>query len=297
MASSRTKLGKLGMGTADPVSVLMGFMDFDPNVRKEMRVSPATVGTFYVDENRVRESRDTVLPTFTGEPTASELAFWLAWALGPASGTLYVPQVAVEARNIYWKPEIGDQFFLPGVGVDNFTLSATVGEPVTVTAEMVGTTADDTRNDFPSLAPDVTTQPFMLSDLTATGGAFSFGGSTRQPNGFTLRIQNFIDRNRMYDSLTLTRVQKMDQAFNISFDVASGDNPALWKAGLASVAFSATFKNIVTGASLIITAPAVRFPAQSPRHARGGEGMVTIDGVCLRAGGSGHPLTANLALS
>src|SRR5882724_4860198 len=185
MASSRSKLAKLGVGTADPVDTLLRFADFDPGIRKELRTVEGTYGSFYKDTNLVREVRRTVFPTGSFEPTAAELEYLLGWGVGAGTGSplvTYVPQVAVESRNIYWKPESGEQYVLPGVGVDTLTISASVGEPVAVSAEFVGTTYDDTRTNFPSLTPDVTTFPFVLSDLTATGGAFTTGGTTRQPN-------------------------------------------------------------------------------------------------------------------
>lgn len=300
MASSRSRLAKLGVGTADPVDTLLRFADFDPGIRRELRTIEGTYGNFYRDGNVVRESRVAITPTGTFEPTAAELAYLLAWGLGAGSGSgtvTYVPQVNVEARNIYWKPEVGDQFFIPSVGLDKLTLSAAVGEPLTASCEFVAMTYDDTRDNFPAITPDVTTQPFMLADLTAVGGAWTFGGSTRQPNGFSLRIDNMIDRNRYFNSLYLTRVQKLDQQFGLTFDVASGDNISLWDNGIAGVAFTATFVNINTGADFVITAPAIKFPGQSPRHVRGGEGMVSVDGMLLRSGGTGHPLTCTLSLS
>jgi len=295
MASSQTKLGKLGVGTADPIDKLLRFVEFDPGVTREQRVARGTAGTFYNDANLLRESRVLVTPTLQAEPTSVELAILLAWALGPASGTTYVPQVAVASRNIHWKPVAGEEFFLPNVGCDNFTLSASVGEPLSVSMDLVGTTYDDTRSDFPgSPTLDVSSGPFMLADCSAVGGAFSYGGTTRQPTGFTLRVSNNIDRNRFLNSLFLTRVQKLDQSFGITFEIPSGDNVSFWDTGSTPAAFVATFENINTGATLTISMPAVMFPSQSPRHPAGAEGMIAIDGQGFRTGGTGHPLTITL---
>lgn len=301
MPSSRTKLGKLGIGAADPVTTLLRFADFDAGIRRELVTAEGTSGTFYTDENLVRESRRSVTPSLVCEPTASELAVLLAWAFGPGTGSplvTYVPQVDAVLRYMYWRPEQGDQFFITDAAIDKMTISATVGGILNVSCEIVGRTFDDTRNDFPAITADFSTSPFVLSDLSASGGAFSFGGSSRQPNGFTVRIDNMIDRTRFLNSLTLTRVQKMNQGFGVSFDVPSGDNATLWKGGVAaSVAMTATFTNEGTGADFTLTAPAIKFPGQSPRHARGAEGFVTIDGTAHRTGGTGHPLTALLSLT
>lgn len=297
MASSQTKLGKLGVGTADPVDTLMRFIEFDPGVRREQANAKGTAGTFYTDVNLNREVRRTVYPSLSAEPTSLELAFLLAWSMGPAAANVYSPQVAVEARNLHWKPIAGEEIFLAGCGVDNMTLSANSGEILAVNLDIVGITHDDTRSNFPAVTPDVTSQPFVLSDLTATGGAFSFAGSTRQPNGVRISVQNFIDRTRHLNSLELTRVQKMDQMFTVAFEVPSGDNSGLWSAGMSSVTLNAEFKNINTGAELIVSCPCIRFPAQTPRHVPGGEGMVSIEGMCYRTGGAGHPIQFTLTQS
>lgn len=300
MPSSRTKLGKLAIGDADPVDFLLRFADFDAGVRRELVTAEGTSGTFFTDDNLIREARRIVTPSLTCEPTATELMHLLGWGLGPGTGTpliTFVPQVDSVLKYMYWKPEQGDQFFITDAGMDKMTISATVGGILNVSCEIVARTFDTTRNDFPAVVADFATSPFVLSDLSATGGAFVFDAATRQPNGFTLRIDNMIDRTRLLNSLTLTRVQKMNQGFGVSFDVPSGDNPGLWEAGVPeSVGMTAVFTNEATGEEFTITAPAIRFPAQSPRHARGSEGFVTIDGTCVRVGGTGHPVTCFLTI-
>lgn len=297
--SSQSKLGKLAVGTTDPVDTFMRHVEFNPGVRREQRAIRGTAGIFYNDTNLVRESRRLVLPSIVAEPTSVELVTWLTWALGTPTGTTtktYNPQNTPNLLNFLWFPVNGDSFFLGSVGCNRFSLSASMGEPVVFTADGVGITHDITHTSFPAISPDVTSQAFMLADLTAVGGAFTLGGATLQPSAFGITVDNFIDMARFLNSLELTRIQKLDEAFGVSLTVPAGDPASgTWSSGMTtSVALTATFKNIVSGAILTITIPAIMFPAQTPRWTPGQEGMLTIEGSAYRTGGTGTPLTITL---
>jgi hypothetical protein len=298
MASSQTRLGRLGMGTADPVNKFMRFKNFDAGVTRELKAFDGTAGTFVTDNYTVREVQQRVLPTLSTEPTAHELTTLLTWAFGTGTGSpavaYTIPTLNPTLFDMLWFPVAGDTFFLTGVGVDNFILRGQVGDILGVDIDGVGQTWDNTHNSFPAITPDETSQPFILADLTATGGAFSFAGNTMQPRGFTLRVAFGIDRERFLNSLTLTRVQYLKIEPTIEFEVPSGDNSGLWTAGIGDCSLTATFVNTNTSAILSVTAPTIRFPAQSPRHEPNAEGFVTVRGTCYRNAGSGSPVTLSL---
>lgn len=294
MAPSATQLGKVAIGSADPVDTFLNWADFDPGVSQELRDFNATRGTFYKDGNRVVPVRTRVLPRYSSTPTASELAAVLAWATGGtptgSNPTTYPFADAAAVRNVFFAPKQGESWFLGGVGVDTMTLTAAVGEGLRCDLELVGRTYDDTRSDFPAgLGPDQTTRPFVLSNLVLV-----VAGVTRKTREFTFTLRNNIDRERYLNSLTLTDTLKLDQMTTVSIDVPSGDNTGLWKLGAAGVTLVATFTNAGAGV-LTLTFTDVRFGPNSPTHPSRAEGFLRLEGESYRTG-TGSPATITLTV-
>jgi hypothetical protein len=301
--SSPSRLVKLGIGTADPVDTFLRFAEFDPGVRQELYTAEGIAGVFWRDPNQNRENRKIIQPRGRFEPTAAELNILLAWAIAVGTGTttkIYTPDGTtgdLPVRNVHHFPSAGDPTFLSSVVVDTFTIGANSGEAVAVNATFVGVDFDVTHTSFPSISPDITTAPFMLSDLSVTGGSFTFGGIARRPAGLSITVNNGVDKGRFLNSQTLTRLQKLDQSVTVALRFASGSNSALWYTGTVTpVGIVATFKNINTGSTFVITLPSVKFPAQSPVHAPNQEGMFDIAGETFRAGGTGAPVTFSVTV-
>ena len=301
--SSPSRLVKIGIGTADPVDILLRHAEFNPGINFSLYTAEGIAGTFWRDPNQSRTNRKIIQPTGRFEPTAQELMHLLAWAIatGSGSGTVtYTPDGSsadVPVRNIHYFPSQGDKLFLSNVAVDTMTIGANSGEPVGVNATFVGVDWDLTHTSFPAIAPDLATSPFMLSDLSVTGGVFTFAGVTNRPAGISITINNFIDKNRYLNSETLTRIHKLDCSYNVTMRFASGSNSGLWYGGTTTpVAIVATFVNLNTSDQFTITIPAMKFPAQSPTHAPNQEGMIEIAGETFRSGGTGAPITFSVTL-
>lgn len=293
MAGSPTALAKLGFGPADPVVTALNFSQFDPGVTRELGNYNGTRGTFFPDGNRMRENRQAVNPRFTSEPTAAEIATLLEWIQGgtPTGTTTktYPWSDTPLKRNLHFKPKVGEEWFLGGVAVGNAVIAATVGQALSFDLDCIGMTWDDTRTDFPALSYDQALQPFMLSDL-----ALLVGGVTRRPRDFTFTSAGGIDRDRYLNSLTLTDVLRVAGNWTVSFSVPSGDNASgFWRSGIVGATCTATFTNTSTAAVLTLDFPKIFFPGQSPVHAPGGEGFVTVNGLATRVG-AGSPVTITL---
>ena len=294
MSGSVTKLAKLGLGTADPVDTAMNFADFDPGVLRALKDTNGTRGTFFRDGNRMLENRVSVSPKFSSEPTAPELAYWLEWAMsGTPTGTTtktYVWSNTPAVRFVHFKPNAGEEWFLDGVAVDTFTIQATSGEALSINADLVGQGYDDTRSDFPAgLTYDQVKQPFLLSHLSLTVNSVA-----RKCRSLSLTIRNAIDRDRYLNQLTLSALQKLDAAFEVSVDVPSGDNSGLWKLGIDTACpLVATFTNPSNSAAFAITIADLRFPANTPVHPSGAEGFLTVQAQAMRVG-SNTPVTLTL---
>lgn len=296
MASSVTALAKLAIGASDPVDQPLNFVEFQPNVRLELRDTNATRGTYDKDGNRVRHSRTVITPRGVFEPSATELTYLLPWAMGGSptgSGVVTYPAANAPAeRYVFFSPVAGDTWFLSGVGVDVATFRAASGEPLTVELDLLGTTYNTAHAAYPSLTIDQTTQPFMLSDLVLT-----VGGSAVQCRAFSYRLNNNLDKTRYLNSLTLTRLQKLARQHTFTLDVPSGDNASLWDNGVAGTTLVATFTNPNTASELILTVPDLRFPGQSPEHAPNAEGFLRVEGEAYRTSGNANPVTVTLDVS
>ncbi len=292
MAGSVTALAKLGIGASDPVDFGLNFTTFDPGVKRTLHDANGTRGTFWKDGNRFSEDRTIVAPRLSTEPTAPELAKILAWVMGgtpTGSTTITYPWSDTPAsRNVHFKPKAGEEWFLGNVAVDQCTLSAQTGGGLTCDIDMVGQTYSSTRTDFPAITYDQTLQPFLLSKLTLTVGAVA-----RACRSFTLNIQGGMDRDRFLNSQTLTALQRLSAGFGVTFDVPSGDNASqFWASGIAGAALTAVFVN-ASSATLTIDIANMKWEGDSPVHAAGSEGFLTISAQALRVG-TATPVTITL---
>lgn len=293
MAGSPTALAKLGIGAADPVTSALNFSSFDVGVTRELIDTNGTRGKFWKDDTRTIENRKRVGPRLSTEPTAPELALLLEWIMGgtpTGSGTKTYPwSNTPAARFVHFKPVVGEEWFLSGVGVATGTLQAAVGGALSVDLDLVGQTYDATRTDFPSLTYDTTLQPFILSHLVLV-----VGGVTRATRSFGFSVNGGIDRERFLNSMTLTALLRNDGSLSMSFEVPSGDNASqFWTSGIAGASAVATFTNPSTSAVLTITAPKLKWDAVAPNFAPASEGFIMIQGTPHSTAG-GEPVTVTL---
>ena len=160
------------------------------------------------------------------------------------------------------KPNQGNDWQLLTVGVDALTIHASSGEPIDVELELVGESyAFNTGLGFPSTSLDVSTKPFIFSDLASTSG-----GSARLVREMGLSIRNNIDRSRFLNSLTLTALNKLHREIMWHIDIPAGGYDADWSAALsAGIAAVATFTQpSPLTAVLTMTSGAVRYVPKNP---------------------------------
>lgn len=293
MAGAITALSKLGIGTGDPVDTALAFMDFAPGVTRELIDTNGTRGTFFPDKNRILENRKIVGPRLSGEPTATELAYLLEWVMGgsPTGSTTktYPWSNTPATRNLHFKPNAGEEWFLGSVGVDQCAFRTSSGQALSLDMGLVGRTYDATRSDFPSLTYDITSQPFICSHLV-----LSVAGSNRACRDFAFTVSGGIDRDRFLNSMNLTAVQRTSGRYVIGLSVPSGDNGSqFWTAGVAGCAVAATFTNPTTSSEFVISVANVMLQPASPEFQAGLEGYIALEGQCANNGTS-NPVTITL---
>lgn len=296
MSAAITTLGKLVIADSSDFATnpfRLDFIDFDPGVSLEMRDMNGTRGKYTKDDARVRQNRTIVAPRVRCQPTAVELASLLTWATGGSpsgSGTVTYPLGdSVNTKYVWYKPAVGTGWKLSSIGVDSMTIRGSSGEPLDVELDLVGETYSFTSTSFPSTTLDLTTQPFLFTDLALTTSS-----SSRNIRDFTFSIRNNIDRSRFLNSLTLTALNKLSRQVSWSIDMPAGDYDSDFNSALTSgVAAVATFTGPSTQV-LVITSGAVRFISRNPTIPFNAESFLRREGEAYSSDGSAESVVITL---
>jgi hypothetical protein len=283
MASSVTALARLGIGTTSTVDSALDYREFGPGIRRELRDMNGTRGSFNKFGNRVRVNRNVITPRLVAEPTVTEWTKYFPWIMdGTPTGTttLTYPMANTTAeRFVHQAPAAGESYLLTGVAVDNATLRASSGEPLSLELDLLGRTYSDSPAAFPAITLDTVTQPFILSDLILTVASVA-----RECRDFSFMVRKNLDRNRYLNSLNLTRTQKLARQISCAISIPSGDNAATWNLGEAGATLTAVFTNPNSAAVLSISCIDWRFTPSSPDHPFNQEGFLALDGECYQSG-------------
>lgn len=290
-----TALSNLGIGSQGaPTTISQGLnhTEFFPGVRRNLKDTNGTRGTFWKDVNRYRENQQLVQPRIVTEPTAPEIATYLQWMQSgtpTGSDTITYPwSNGVQALNLLYVPQNGDVWQYTNVGVDTCRMSCSgQGEALEFDLQLLGMGWSNTGS-LPSLTYDQSLEPFILSDLVLT-----FAGTTRAIRNWSLELDCGLTKNRFLNSLTLTALVKYHAGYRISFEMPSGDNPGAWDAGIAGATINAVFTNSNDGAVLSISCTTAVFPGLSPTFTKDSEGYLRMEGEANRTG-SADPLVITL---
>lgn len=198
------------------------------------------------------------------QPNVVELGLLLPWIFGAAgsgAGTVtYALADTIPTRYVHID-RVAKVFEYAGVGVDSATFRASQGEPLELELDCIGQTETvDNAGTFPALSIDLTTRPWMFHNLV-----LSIAGTTYNTRDFTCTVNNHIDRERFFNSQTLTAVNAMDRDITISATLPYGDATAVYTSGMAAggVAAVATFTNVDSDV-LTLTFVKVAAPSLSP---------------------------------
>lgn len=219
------------------------------------------------------------------QPTALELSTLLPLILcgiPSGSGTITYPLSDALTAGGFWVT-VDRILKVPtynGCQCDKITVSGRSGEPLDLTLDIVG--IDETLGNaasFPSLSIDVTTVPFIFTDLVMV-----VNGVTALCKDFELVIDNAIDKERFLNSQTLTAANAMDRHVTMHTNVPYGQFSALYGTGVAGVAATATFTGPGTQV-LTFSMANIAFPRKSPSWTAGRqEEFLPLQGTALRSG-------------
>lgn len=273
---------KLGIGTTSTVDKPLDFLNESLACDETFVDRSGLRGTREHPVEVLRQGIRRIGGQITLQPTAVEWASLLPWILGTdASGTAYALAETLQSRYVTVDRSDGTDgkvFTYDGCKVNKATIKASQGELLTLTLELLG--VDETpanAGTFPSLTLDLTTGPFIFSDL-----AMTIAGTTYQSKEFTLTIDNKLDGERFLNSLTRTALIAQDREISLELQLPYGDAEAAYNTGVAGAAVVATFTNGTV--SLAFSMAKVCFPRKSPTVQGKQEIMLPLHGIAHKSG-------------
>lgn len=284
MAAALGTQGRYGFSAGSPVDYCMDIADEDLALDQESLNGNGIRGTRSHTVERVRAGLQRVGGPVRSMPSAADYHKLWPCVLGAAgalvSGTNYRYNLAETVPARYVTVDRHAKVFTYATcGVNTFTLRATQGQMAEVELGLIGATETvGNAGTFPAVYPDVTTNPFVLTDC-----AMTVGGTTVTPQSFELTVNNDIDPDRFFNSLTLTALAVRDREVTFKTVLPYGDFTALYNLGAATgVAVLCTLT--IGSITMIISMQKVVFPPRSPTVPGRQEVMMTLQGRAYRFG-------------
>jgi hypothetical protein len=240
------------------------------------------VGSRSRDIERVRGGLVHVNGVIEMEPTALEWSLLLPWLMGgTTSGSPAVvyslgDQMPTQFITV---DKVAKVFTYSSCAVNRFTLTGAQGQALKLRIEVIGAVETEANaGTFTTKAIDLTTAPFVFSDAVVTAG-----GTGTLIKNFELSVDNHIDADRFFNSVTLaTPPLALDRTTTfrtlIAFDSVLG--AAIYGTGVAGSIIDINHTN--GSQTLNIAMPAVSFPRQGLDVAGRTEVMMPIEGTAYR---------------
>lgn len=276
---------QLGIDSANPVTQRFDFQTENLVADEDFVDCNGLRGTRSRDASRVRQGNYRVHGPIHLQPSAAELALLLPWILGTAGAGSPTATFALADALATRYVSIDRGLKVPtyaGVAVDRCTIRGAQNRAIDVMLDCVGQTETlGNSGSFPSLSIETTTAPFMFTDL-----ALSVGGSTYDIKDFELVIDNAIDKERFYNSQTLSAVLALDRHVTLKFDPPYGTASALYGLGTTGTHVVGTFTGPGTQV-LVFDLVKVCFPRKSPSFVAGRqEEMLPMIGTAYKSSGT-----------
>lgn len=284
MSAAIGALGKLGIGSASPVTYMLDFQSENFRRTDESVNGNGVRGTRSHHVNPVRAGLQRVAGPVNFKPTALDLAQLFPWifcgSTVTVSGTNKRYQLGEIAVTRYVTIDRHAKVFTTTkVGVNKATFRADQGALLETNLDLVGCLETvGNAGTFPAITVDVSTQPFILSDL-----ALVVNSTTVTAKSFEITVDNKIDTDRFFNSNVLSDIVMNDREVTFKTQVPYGDFTALYNLGAGTgIAVVATLTN--GSVNLVFTMPKVVFPPMSPVVPGRQEVMLDLEGRAYRTG-------------
>jgi hypothetical protein len=282
MAAAVGMLNKLGIDSANPVTKQFDFHSFSLRSISDQMDLNGLRGTLSHDVSRVRQAPQRISGTIEMTPNAVEWALLLPWILGTAGSGSPTVTFALSnsclTRYIAGYFNVGNIFTWSVCAVNRATISASQGGPLRLVLDIVGET-ELISGSFPAISIDTANGPYVFTD---SSGGLVTNAVTVTPKTFTIVIDNHLDTERFFNSLTLVSHVKHDRTITCHVDIPFGDFSALYNLGAGGINTVYTFTN--GGAVLVFTMANVVYRQEGPPMPGRTEIMLPLSGRAYSAG-------------
>ena len=294
MTAAIGTLGQFGLDSSNPVTKRLDFMSENLVMREIPIDSNGVRGTRSPNVDRVRMGLRYVGGTINLQPNPVETGLLLEWIMGASpsgSGPVTYALADTLPSRYVTVDRVAKVFTYAGCKVDKATFRCNQGQALEISLDVVGTTETvGNSGTFPSLSIDTSAGPWIFSDM-----AISLNSSTLTVRECEIVVDNVIDRERFFNSNTLTTVETLDRNVFFRTMVPYGDWTSLYGAsGAGGLDCVATFTNGVY--ILTMTFGKVVIPRTTPMIPGRREVMLPLEGKAYKTG-STRELSIALATS
>ena len=247
-------------------------------------------GTLQHDISRVRTGARRIQGQLSLQPNVAELTAILPWITGSTvAANAYALANAIITNSVNCDFNVGSLHVYDHVAVDTAVFHAEQFGLLGVDLDVVG--VDETISGSFSGSMDTASPPWIFSD-----GVISINSTTVTPKSIRVTIQNHIDRDRFFNSLTLnTTLAKLDRTVLIEAVIPYGPFSALYGAGAAGVAFNFAFTNGNNTDVFTLAGTELSYGRMTPEIEGRVENMLRISGrAYANAAGSATEMTLTL---
>jgi hypothetical protein len=282
---------KLFLGDATPITTSNGsafdFLSETFTHRQEMRNFQGMSGTRAHAAKRTRTVTEETTGDVVMNPKSGELAKILKYILGGTpSGTSYPLAETLPSfvAQIVKKDRL---FTYSGCLCTTARFRGSYGNPLELTFGAMGKTeAEAAASGAPAIAPDITTAPFVFSDMVLT-----LAGDTIDDFDFDLAIDNRVVGRRV-NSLTATALYSTDRVITVRMTIPYGDDTTKYGLDPAGVPVVAAWT--FGGHVLTFSLPRVQVPKDAPPVASRDELRLSLSGTAGWDAAPGDELVCSL---
>lgn len=271
---------QLGIDTVSSVTHRFDFQSSTVGLDEEMKDLNGLRGTRSRSGERVVAGVRKVDGQIKVIPTANELALLLPWITGgtpSGSPTVTYPLGETVPTRYMVIDKVAKVMTNSGCCVDRWTARGSSGEALEMDLDIVGQDESvGNSGTFPSLSLDVANAPWMFYEA-----AISVNSTQYLSKDFTLSVDNALDKERFWNSQTLTAIVATDRHVRCNLMLAAGDAMAVYGLGAAGCPVVVTFTN--GGAVLTLSMARVVFP-RKPIQVSRPEIMIPMEGIAYKSG-------------
>lgn len=281
--ASIATLSKFAIDDTSPAGATIAITDFDASskqgefltesmkMQQEHYWNEGMRGSRSRFKQKVRIARESVGGQITLNPTFVELDQWLPRILGAAEVANSFALAATVPEFHLLFDRIAKRFMYQACKINKATFSASSGQPVTLTLDILGKDEVESATAFPVAVPALDSGNIMMaSDVTFSLAA---DASAAQVFDWSITIDNMLMPDRFANSTSRISMPETDRVITLQMNVPyTADEIDLYNQAIAGAAGSLTITG--PGGVTVFTFANIKVPADAPTAQRRGAEIV-----------------------